>query len=355
MTRSSFLLALLLVLVAGLGTACSSATPTAPPSPAASSSPAAPAGAAPAQHTVYPLTITQPDGTTAVLKAAPKRIVTVGNPRIPMDDVVALGVAPVGGEVYRGADPTSDSRGIPQEIAGQITTFTAVGTPPTSPDLEAIAALHPDLIVGVGTEGGGLKQLEAVAPVESPGSAAPAGTGIESLESVAQVRLLGRILDRQAQANAFIARLNAAVAPVRAAVAGKSVDLVNPSPQGSNFFWFGADAQPTGHFLAALGLVLPTTFPGGGKPIATGDETYSMEHVSDLSAQYLVLGANPTADAAFLANPLVKQLPSVKAGRVIITKANEGFGDGYLIAGAIGQFKALPGIQHAFTTTGTPR
>lgn len=37
-------------------------------------------------------------------------------------------------------------------------------------------------------------------------------------------------------------------------------------------------------------------------------------------------------------------LLSVKAGRVIQTKGtSEGFGDGYLLAGAIGQLKALSG------------
>ena len=341
--RALFIVAALVMMLA----ACSTSTT---PAKTAPSRPPVTAG-----QTVYPLTVAQPDGTTAVIKAPPTRIVTVGNPRISMDNVMALGVAPIGGEVYRGADPTSDVRGIPSEIASQITTFTPVGTVPDSPDLETVAALHPDLIVGVnGSSTGGLKQLEAIAPVESPGDTPPAGNGIDSLESVVQVKLLGRILNRQAQANAFISQLTAAAAPVRAAVAGRTVDLVNPSSQGSGFFWFGADAQPTGHFLAFLGLVLPTTFPGGGKPIVTGDENYSMERVSELTAQYLVLGASPSADAAFLANPLVKQLPSVKAGRVIITKDNEGFGDGYLIAGAIGQLTALPGIQHAFTTTGTP-
>lgn len=359
MTRHRFLLVVLVVLVAGLGTACSSTASTAPVTPG---SPARPGGGATAQHTVYPLTVTQPDGTTAVVKAAPKRIVTVGNPSISMDNVMALGVKPVGGEVPNvAANPAAydayDSRGIPKEVADQITSFTPVGSPTTSPDLETVASLHPDLIVGVnGASTTDLAQLKAIAPVISPGNTFAPGNGIDSLSCVNQVQLLGKILDRQAQANAFVAKFAAAAAGVRKAVAGKTVDLVTPSPQGNTFFWFGADAQPTGHFLSVLGLDLVTSFPEGGKFVINGDYNFSMERVGVLNAQYLVLGIQPSLYASFLANPLVQQLPSVKAGRVIRTKGSSmGFGDGYLVAGAIGQLKALAGIQQAFTTTGAPR
>jgi hypothetical protein len=75
----------LLALLAAIAIACSTTTaPTEPPSRSSTNSGA------------YPLTITQPDGTTAVIKQRPTRIVTVDNPRISMGTVAALGVAPIG-------------------------------------------------------------------------------------------------------------------------------------------------------------------------------------------------------------------------------------------------------------------
>ncbi|MGH2717042.1 MAG: hypothetical protein ACRDJU_00475 [Actinomycetota bacterium] len=99
---------------------------------------------------------------------------------------------------------------------------------------------------------------------------------------------------------------------------------------------------------------MTANFPSNGTMVVDGDYTYSMENAGVLTAQYLVLGVQPTEYAALLANPVVKQLPAVKAGRVIVTEGgSEGFGnDGFVIAGAIGQYNALPGIQKAFTTTG---
>jgi iron complex transport system substrate-binding protein len=270
-----------------------------------------------------------------------------------MDDLAALGVAPIGGLTYPAGTTGFDSRGIPSEISSQVpSSFKSVGTAPSTPDLETIAALHPDLIVGVDGKGtADLKQLEAIAPVVSPAPTTPTGNGIGTLAWVSEVQLLGKVLDRQPQAASFIAKFQAAAAPVQKAVAGKTVDLVVLA-SASTFTLIGSRFQPAGHFLAYLGLSLPDSFPGAALTSGGTHGTYSTEHVNVLTGQYLVLGHTVAASSAlytqFLANALVKKLPAVKAGHVIQTEGDESFGSGFLTAGAVGQLDALPAIQQAF-------
>lgn len=82
--RTPRLLLTLLALLAAIATACSTTTP--------STSQTKPG------TTVYPLTITQPDGTTAVIKQRPTRVLMVDIPVFAGEGLVALGVTPIDGE-----------------------------------------------------------------------------------------------------------------------------------------------------------------------------------------------------------------------------------------------------------------
>ncbi|MFC4946530.1 ABC transporter substrate-binding protein [Pseudonocardia sp. GCM10023141] len=321
----------------------------------------APSGAA--GRTTYPLTITQPDGTSAVIAAPPTRVIVIDNPQLSMDNLLAIGVNPIGGLVYPPGTPGFDARGIPTELSGQITDFTVVGTAPVTPDLEKIASLQPDLIVGVnGKSTKNLEQLKAIAPVVSLGFTYQDDASISGAAWVPTVRLLGQIFDRQQQADAFVAKFEAAAEPVRADIAGKTVNYLSPTPAGDSFYVITGRFRPAGQFLAYLGLrLLPQEFPSFGKLLDGTDgqdANFSVERAVDvLSAQYLVIsglvGSTRESLDAFLSNPVVAQVPAVKAGRVIRTTGLGGIGDGYLTAGAVGQLDALEGIRKAFTTTGT--
>lgn len=137
--RPRSLAALALAAVAALGLAgCS----------AASAEPAASTPAAASTHEV-----THARGTTEV-PADPQRVVTLEP--LELDTAVALGITPVGAAV------ASNVSGIPAYL--DASGVEPVGTVP-EPDLEAIAALKPDLILGTEARHSKLyDQLSAIAP-----------------------------------------------------------------------------------------------------------------------------------------------------------------------------------------------
>lgn len=85
---------------------------------------------------VFPRTITHARGTTR-LEVKPTRVVVLDSGEL--DDVLSLGVTPVGM-----ANPNGQA---PSYLADRIAGVTKVGDT-NNLDLEAIAALHPDLIIG---------------------------------------------------------------------------------------------------------------------------------------------------------------------------------------------------------------
>lgn len=330
------------VLVAG----CSSV-------PSAGSAPSSgPPSSAVAQHTTYPLTITQPDGTTAVVSKPPTRIVTVNNPSYAVEYLVALGVVPLGGEVYPAGSSGGeyDSRGVPAVVSSQVGSFTPVGTAPNQPDLEAIVALAPDLIVGGNGKTAYDTPLQSIAPLVSIYPESPPGPGVQSQNWYPEMALLAQILDRQAEFDAFLARFEAAAAAARPALTGKTVRLV--SAQGDNLYVPGPGYFPS-PVLTYLGLTVPPA-PEGGSLLAGSDSTngivkLSLERASELTGDYLMFESTvggATAQQAFLANPIVQQLPSVKAGRVIVS--GPGTPVGNINGGPLDILAGIPNYSTAF-------
>ncbi|MFC4941893.1 ABC transporter substrate-binding protein [Pseudonocardia sp. GCM10023141] len=331
------------VLLAG----CSSAT-EAPASPAATSS-------APVERTSYPYTLTQPDGTTVSIPKAPSRIVVIDQPGITLDYPMALGVVPIGGELNTAesgfAAGELDPRGITIWNADKIKDFTSIGVP-FKPDLDKLAALKPDLIVGYGGAGTDkLAQLEAIAPVFSiPSGTAPADSvqGIARLSWYTPVAELAKVLDRQAEFTAFVATFEAAAAAARSKLQGKSVSYVVPYTDLSGLQVHGAKYYG-GVTLSYLGLTVAPIPPGGQiyKDSNNDGEALSIEHAGDIKGDWLVMATfGPGVSAKFLDLPLVKQLPSVKAGHVVDTSTNTPF-YGFPSVGPIGQLLAIPKLATA--------
>ena len=102
-------------------------------------------------------------------------------------------------------------------------------------------------------------------------------------------------------------------------------------------------------FLTDIGLTL-APMPGGMKEKAGAPPvvSISMERASELTAPYLMLNA-PLANATpseFLANPLVKKLPAVKAGHVIVIPGSGPLSD--FDGGPLSQLAAVPAVVAAF-------
>ena len=341
----------LLALLAAIATACSTTTP-----------PSTPTTPAKANATVYPLTITQPDGTTAVIKQRPTRVLMVDIPVFAGEELVALGVTPIGGETNPPASTFGagqyDPRGIPLSISDRLKDFTPTGTY-SAPDLEAIVGLHPDLIVGYsGTKTANFQQLQAIAPVANTALqvAPPASaTGIERLSWYPAMRELAKILDRQQQFNDFVSKFEAAAATARPILNGKTATIVVPANNLSQAQVYGPDYYG-GVTLSYLGLTVPP-IPSGGAPIKDSNGSavnLSLERASELTAQYLLLAAfSPGVSDGFVSNPVVTQLDSVREGRVILTGSDTPV-HGFPSTGPLTQLKAIPMLVQAIENAGSP-
>lgn len=129
--------------------------------------------------------ITHARGTTEV-PDAPQRVVTLEP--LELDTAVALGITPVGAAV------ASNVAGVPEYLG--VDGVEPVGTVP-EPDLEAIAALQPDLILGTESRHSGLyDQLESIAPTVFIGTQADPWR-----ENAA---LIGEALGQQSEVTALI-------------------------------------------------------------------------------------------------------------------------------------------------------
>lgn len=124
------------------------------------------------------------------------------------ENLVALGVPPVGVADAAGYRTAVTVAPLPDGVAD-------VG-PAQQPDVTAVAALRPDLIVGVDGRHARLRAaLEEVAPtlLLEVGPAGDGGTALEVMR--ATLRTLGRAVDRREDAERLLVELDVAVAAAR--------------------------------------------------------------------------------------------------------------------------------------------
>lgn len=108
-----------------------------------------------AQPGAFPRTVKHANGTTDI-RERPKRVVVLDTGEL--DDVLALGITPVGMVTTKGA------HAVPSYLAGQVDGIETVGSI-NELDLEAIAELEPDLILGSQLRADKLyDQLDSIAP-----------------------------------------------------------------------------------------------------------------------------------------------------------------------------------------------
>lgn len=108
-----------------------------------------------AEPGAFPRTVRHASGTTEIAEQ-PKRVVVLDTGEL--DDVLALGITPVGMVTTEGAHP------VPSYLADQVKDVDTVGTI-NELDLEAIAELEPDLILGSQLRADTLhEELESIAP-----------------------------------------------------------------------------------------------------------------------------------------------------------------------------------------------
>ncbi|ODT98744.1 MAG: hypothetical protein ABS81_27175 [Pseudonocardia sp. SCN 72-86] len=260
----------------------------------------------------FPATVTHKFGTTTV-PAAPQRVVSLGY--TDQDAILALGVVPVGIREFTGNQPSATWPWAQPKLAGQTPTVLPVGDVST----EAIAALRPDLIVGISA---GLTQetydtYSKIAPtIAQPSGFVDYGTPWQDA-----TRLTGQALGKSAEADKLVSDLEARFAQVKQqypALVGKSVAGVRPSSNDNASFFVWGSQDLRARAFEAMGMVTPPEFNqlAGNQFYAT----ISTEELSKLDqADVLVLITSSAQERqTFESLPGYANLKAVKEGKVVV-------------------------------------
>lgn len=220
-----------------------------------------------------------------------------------IDTLLALGVTPAG----------IPSRLYVDYLAGL--EATPVGTL-FEPDLEALAALGPDLII-VG--GRSAPQAEALAPI-APVIDMTIATDIPA-EGRARIEAYGTLFGRQAEAAVLAAAYDARLAEAQEAVAGQGRALIVQT-NGPKISAYGKGSR-FGWLHSTLGL------PEAHEQLdpATHGDAVSFEFIAEADPDWLIVidrGAaigEAGSAASTLDNPLVAGTKAGKAGRIVYLSA----------------------------------
>jgi iron complex transport system substrate-binding protein len=276
--------------------------------PACSTDPAGQAAAEPADTDgAYPVTIEHLWGATTIEKR-PERVVSLG--ATDADVALALGVTPV----------ATTGLGFFDTGLGPWALPLVAGGPPqkleVEPNLELIASLRPDLILGVsaGFEEAVYQRLSAIAPTV----VRPAGAEAYQVSREDSTRIIGTALGQRERAEELDrsadARFEQAIAEHPEFV-GRTGVVVMPS-DGRYGVFTPRDAR--GRVMAELGFELPPALAA----LDTGDEFYidmSREQVQMLDADVLVMIADTPDTRAFVdGDELLQRVPVVADGRMVV-------------------------------------
>ncbi|WP_216870853.1 ABC transporter substrate-binding protein [Modestobacter excelsi] len=264
--------------------------------------PAAPSGSS--AGGTFPLSIENEFGTTEITEA-PERVVTVGFNDA--DFVLALGVTPVGVRENLGDHDVTKRPWAREQLAGAGDIPTVGGE---EIDVEAVAALRPDLIVGVYSfmDQAVYDQLSGIAPtLAQTDEHADGATPWQE-----QTLLTGRALGEEDRAQEIVDDVEARFAQATSenpAFAGTSL-AVDLTGVGSGHYLLGRDDLRT-QFFTDLGFTVPDT-----------STDVSQERLDLLEADVLAVNGYTEADAA--ADTLFSGLDVVTGGRTVLLGSYSG-------------------------------
>jgi iron complex transport system substrate-binding protein len=268
----------------------------------------------PEASAAYPVTIEHKFGET-VIPDAPQRVVSLGYTE--QDSIVLFGVEPI---AVRYAFGPEDDVFFPWADAAAGDADPVI-LPRAEVNFEQIAALEPDLIMGVtaGLDETQYETLSAIAPVVvQPAEYIDFGTPWQ-----VQTLIAGRVFGQEDRAAAIVAEVEASFAAARDAhpeLAGLTLALSGPSYQGEYPFHASSDTR-TRLFLD-LGLVVPEELDA-----VAGDQFYgtlSREQASMLDTDVLVWQAgSPEERATIEADPVLGSLAVVRDGRALFIEGSD--------------------------------
>ncbi|WP_024800456.1 ABC transporter substrate-binding protein [Nocardia sp. BMG51109] len=239
----------------------------------------------------------------ATIEGTPKRVVTIGTQWL--DAAVALGVTPVGYLVPGGTGASVPW--LPPELAQQSEEITMGGDV-----TEQIAALEPDLIVAPGflMDKAMYDRLSQLAPTIGPLTTAQ----VDPWED--QMTTLGKVLDKQAEADKVVADVHGRIDAVTArhpALRGKTF-LTCMLTTPTQLMVLADPKDASAQTFSRMGMTMPEKLvneaPNGGRL------ALSPERLTDLTADLLVCGAAPGLEQKFKQLPGYSDLPSVRQGGI---------------------------------------
>ncbi len=291
------------LLVAVLLTACAAAArPTATTAPA---SPAAPV--------TFPLTIADASGVTITLAQPPERILCLSPGCV--DILVELDILPVA--VVFPLVPLAE---LPQFYGDRAAAIAAISLAGNDPNFEEIAQARPDLVIGTPIDEPKRATLRTIAPlftIDDTGTYRQLGE---------QLRTIGRLLGREAQADEAVRRFEDRLTAYKArAPRDRSVAIMGVFSFGSVVYTI---ASPSCHVLTEVAQC-PWPVPSGSTspsaPIAA-ERLLEVDPDVIFIQTFKYRGARGSAgDSRFQApdkrreleaSPFWRELRAVKAGRV---------------------------------------
>lgn len=267
----------------------------------------------------FPVTIEHKFGSTEIIEA-PQRVVSLGY--TDQDAMLALGVVPAAVREFFGEQPGAVWPWAREQLGGA--TPEVLNMPFGELNFEAIAALNPDVIVGVsaGITDAEYATLSQIAPTVAQ-SADYVDFGVPWQE---QTRVIGRVLGLEERANELVAQTEARFAEVRAAhpeFEGKTSVIAAPASDGQ--FFFSGTEHERQRVLTSLGFTLP-------QELATlaGDAFYgtiSGEQLPQLDTDVMVWTINAEQRATLEENAIYQQLRAVREGRTVFLDTSGTSGD----------------------------
>ncbi|WP_240777381.1 iron-siderophore ABC transporter substrate-binding protein [Nonomuraea basaltis] len=308
MTRTLTLVALVLITIVGCGSTA--------PAPA----PATGAGSATAAAGAFPVTMAHKYGSTTI-PAAPKRVVTVG--LVEQDALLALGVVPVATTEWFGGHPGAIGPWAKDKL-GSATVPQVLKDTGSGPQLEKIAALNPDLIIGLYS---GLTQeqyttLSKIAPtVAQPKEYIDYGIPWDELTKKA-----GIAVGKAAEGEALVKQVEDRFAQVRKEHPEFKGATALMATVYEGYFVFGSqDARS--RLLGSLGFQLPTDLDK-----AIGDKfgaNISRERLDLLDTDAIVWSVTdiPKGQAELHGDSVYKGLKVATEGREVFLQESTPQGD----------------------------
>lgn len=261
----------------------------------------------------FPVELTHAQG-TVVISERPQRVVVLGSADAQIAS--ALGV-PIVGAVRDPSSADGNWPGMAEPLPAELLVLDSTG-----PNLEQIAALHPDLILATSAQPAYTQlydQLSRVAPVVSYRTALLQDSG-EDL-----VRLIARATGTEGDADTLIASSDRTIDHFATEFAGlKGKTFVFGQYAGGTTYLVANPAAQSAAFLERLGMTIPaeirqqwsagdTSYAGSVGMITPGVEQLDVLDSADVA---LISGFGENATEEFTAIPLVSSSKLLREGRL---------------------------------------